>query len=194
MYKKDKNKISQTGKNGPLSGSADCKTGKNGQVNIGIDSKTSKPTGKSVPLGSNTDCKSTPLSGGADYKTTSRHIFLSKKLYLLILVGLTVSVLLMIAGFGLNFITGDTRNLSLEGIQEHALNPDDLIDLINNGQLTASMLLIYTGLLAMILVPAAGLIYITGYFIYKKQNTLALTAAGVLFILILSALIGLLKS
>ena len=58
----------------------------------------------------------------------------------------------------------------------------------------ASLIISYTGLLAIILVPAAGLIYILGYFTYRKKYNLALTAAGVLFILILSAVIGLLRS
>jgi hypothetical protein len=40
----------------------------------------------------------------------------------------------------------------------------------------------------------AGLIYIIWYYVYRKKNILALTAAGVLLILILSAVIGLLKS
>jgi uncharacterized membrane protein len=111
----------------------------------------------------------------------------------LILIGLSVAVLLLLAGFGLNFFNG-SGSLSLESLQEHALKPDVLIDAIKNNQMPASLIISYTGLLVIILVPAAGLIYILGYFTHRKKYYLALTAAGVLFILILSAVIGLLKS
>jgi len=126
-------------------------------------------------------------------KTGQVYSDLSGKLYLLILVGLSVAVLLMLAGFGLDFFNG-AGSLSLDSLQEHALNPAGLIDAIKNNQMPASQLISYAGLLAIILVPAAGLIYIIGYFTHRKKYNLALTAAGVLFILILSAVTGLLKS
>jgi hypothetical protein len=58
----------------------------------------------------------------------------------------------------------------------------------------ASLLVSYAGLFTIIFVPMAGLIYIIWYYVYRKKNILALTAAGVLLILILSAVIGLLNS
>jgi hypothetical protein len=82
----------------------------------------------------------------------------------------------------------------LDSLQDHALTPAGLIYLLKNNQIPASLIISYAGLLAIILVPAAGLIYILGYFTHKKKYKLALTAAGVLFVLILSAVIGLLKS
>ena len=127
-----------------------------------------------------------------DHKTGGSYSALSRKLYLLILIGLCAAVLLLLTGFGLNFFNG-TGSLSLGSLQEHALNPSDLIDAIKNNQMPASLIISYAGLLAIILVPAAGLIYILGYFTQRKKYNLALTAAGVLFILILSAVIGLLK-
>ena len=163
MYKKDKNK---TGKTGPISDSADFETGSN------YSSLSGNKTG---------------------IKAGESHNFLPGKLYLLILIGLSVAVLLMLAGFGLNFFNG-TRNLSLSSLQEHALNPADLIDAIKNNQMPASLLVSYAGLFTIIFVPMAGLIYIIWYYVYRKKNILALTAAGVLLILILSAVIGLLKS
>lgn len=163
MYKKDKNK---TAKTGPISDSADFETGSNYS---------------SLP-GNKTGIKAGEI-----------HNFLPEKLYLLILIGLSAAVLLMLAGFGLNFFNG-ARNLSLSSLQEHALNPADLTDAIKNNQMPASLLVSYAGLLTIIFVPIAGLIYIIGYYVYRKKNILALAAAGVLLILILSAVIGLLKS
>ena len=77
MDKKDKNKISQTGKTvktGPAGNGADFKNGSN---------YNSLPENK------------------ADIKAGESYSFLSGKLYLLILIGLAVAVLLMFAGFGL---------------------------------------------------------------------------------------------
>jgi hypothetical protein len=128
----------------------------------------------------------------SDIKTGGSYSALSRKLYLLILIGLCAAVLLLLTGFGLNFFN-NTGSLSLGNLQEHALNPDFLIFAIKNNQMPASLIISYAGLLAIILVPAAGLIYILGYFTQRKKYNLALTAAGVLFILILSAVIGLLK-
>jgi hypothetical protein len=129
----------------------------------------------------------------ADIKTGPSYSVLSHKLYLLILIGLCAAVLLLLAGFGLGFFNS-ARDLSLGNLQEQAFSPDSLTDALKNNLIPASQLISYAGLLAIILVPAAGLIYIIGYFTYRKNNILALTAAGVLFILILSAVIGLLKS
>jgi hypothetical protein len=126
-------------------------------------------------------------------KTGKKFSDLAEKLYLLILIGLCAAVLLLLAGFGLNFFNG-AGSLSLDSLQEHALTPAGLIYSIKNNQVPASLILSYTGLLAIILIPAAGLIYMLGYFTLRKKYNLALTAAGVLFILILSAVIGLLKS
>ncbi len=126
-------------------------------------------------------------------KTGKKYNALAEKLYLLILIGLCVAVILLLAGFCLNFFNGAGR-LSLESLQQHALTPAGLINLLKNSQVSAGMIISYAGLLAIILVPAAGLIYILGYFTLRKKYNLALTAAGVLFILILSAVIGLLKS
>jgi hypothetical protein len=129
----------------------------------------------------------------ADIKTGENYSALSGKLYLLILIGLCAAVLLLLAGFSLNFFSG-SGSLSLESLQEHALKPDVLIDAIKNNQMPATLIISYAGLLVIILVPAAGLIYILGYFTHRKKYNLGLTAAGVLFILILSAVIGLLRS
>jgi hypothetical protein len=126
-------------------------------------------------------------------KTGKNSSTLSGKLYLLILVGLSAAILLLITGFAMDFFNG-SWNLSLESLQEHTLNPAVLIDAIKNNQIPASLMIGYAGLFSIILVPALGLIYIIGYFFYLKKFNLALTAAGVLFILILSAVIGLLKS
>jgi uncharacterized membrane protein len=131
--------------------------------------------------------------GGTAYKTGGIYSALSQKLFLLILIGLSVAVLLLLAGFTLDFLNG-TGSLSLESLEEHALNPDFLFDAIKNNQMPASLIISYAGLLVIILVPAAGLIYILGYFTHRKKYHLALAAAGVLFILILSAVIGLLRS
>jgi hypothetical protein len=155
---------------------------------------------KAKSAGENADFKTGATSAGnilpgdkADKKTVGSYSALSGKLYFLILVGLSVAILLMLAEFGLDFFNG-TRNLSLESLHENALNPAGLIDAIKNSQMPASLLISYAGLLTIIFVPAAGLIYIMGYFTYRKKYSLALAAAGVLFILILSAVIGLLKS
>ena len=126
-------------------------------------------------------------------KTSESYRSLSWKLYILILIGLSIAVLLMLAGFGMYF-TNSAQNLSLGNLQENALNHADLIYLLKNNQLPASLLISYTGVLTIIFVPMAGLIYIIGYFAYRKHKILALTAAAVLFILILSAAIGLLKT
>lgn len=126
-------------------------------------------------------------------QTGSSRGALSGKLFLLILIGLCVAVILLLAGFVMNFFNG-AGNLNLDNLQEHALNPDDIIFAIKNNQMPASMMVGYIGLLAIILVPAAGLIYIIGYFFYRKKYNLAMSAAGVLLILMLSAVIGLLKS
>ncbi|HEX7560964.1 MAG TPA: DUF1634 domain-containing protein [Candidatus Humimicrobiaceae bacterium] len=126
-------------------------------------------------------------------KTGKKFSDLAEKLYLLILIGLCAAVLLLLAGFGLNFFNG-AGSLSFDSLQEHALTPAGLIYSIKNNQVPASLILSYTGLLAIILIPAAGLIYMLGYFTLRKKYNLVLTAAGVLFILILSAVIGLLKS
>jgi uncharacterized membrane protein len=178
MHKKEKNTIDQA-ETISLAGSA--------EVNI-----------KAIPTCDNADFRTGSnrniLAGNkSDYKTSGIYSALSQKLYLLILIGLSVAVLLLLAGFGLNFFNG-SGSLSLESLQEHALKPDVLIDAIKNNQMPASLIISYTGLLVIILVPAAGLIYILGYFTHRKKYYLALTAAGVLFILILSAVIGLLKS
>jgi hypothetical protein len=123
-------------------------------------------------------------SGDKTYLNTGPgYSALSRKLYMLILIGLCAAVLLLLAGFFLDFFNG-SGSLSLENLQEQALTPAGLIYSLNNNQM---------GLLAIIFVPAAGLIYIIGYFTYRKKYNLALTAAGVLFILILSAVIGLLR-
>jgi hypothetical protein len=163
-----------------------------------------------LACGSVESIKTSPAGGIADFKTGGNHntlpgnktvkkaggiyTALSGKLYLLILVGLAVAVILMLAGFGLNYSIGTTRNLSLDSLQENNLNPDGLIDAIKNNKISSGLLISYAGLLTIILVPAAGLIYIIGHFTYIKKYNLALAAAGVLFILILSAVIGLLKS
>ena len=126
-------------------------------------------------------------------KTGKKFSDLAEKLYLLILIGLCAAVLLLLAGFGLNFFNG-AGSLSLDSLQEHALTPIVLIYSIKNNQVPASLIISYAGLLVIILIPAAGLIYMLGYFTLRKKYNLVLTAAGVLFILILSAVIGLLKS
>ena len=126
-------------------------------------------------------------------KTGKKYSALAEKLYLLILIGLCTAVILLLAGFCLNFFNG-AGSLSLDSLQEHALTPAALIYLLKSNQVPASLTISYAGLLAIILVPAAGLIYILGYLTYRKKYNLALAAAGVLFILILSAVIGLLKS
>jgi hypothetical protein len=137
--------------------------------------------------------KTSSASLNADYKSSGSYSTLSRKLYLLILIGLCAAVLLLLVGFGLNFFNF-AGSLNLDSLQEHALTPSGLIYLSKNNQMPASLIMSYAGLLAVILVPAVGLIYILGYFMYRKKYNLALTAAGVLFILILSAVIGLLKS
>jgi hypothetical protein len=179
MYKKEKNIINPADAVN-LTGSteADLKAGPAG------DSADFKTTGNCSPLAT---------GGKSGIKTGGSYSALSGKLHLLILIGLSVAVLLLLAGFGLNFFNG-ARNLSLKSLQENTLSPTALIDAIENNQMPASLLAGYAGLIAMILVPAAGLIYILGYFTRRKKYNLALAAAGVLFILILSAVIGLLKS
>jgi hypothetical protein len=139
------------------------------------------------------DLKTSSASASADYKTGGSYSALSRKLYILILIGLCAAVILLLAGFGLNFFNG-AWSLNLDSLQELALTPAGLIYLLKNNQMPASLIISYSGLLAIILVPAAGLIYILGYFMHRKKYNLALAAAGVLFILILSAVIGLLKS
>jgi hypothetical protein len=178
MLKKEKN-INDTAETVKVAGSA--------EVNI-----------KAIQTCDNADFKTgsnrNTLAGDkADIKTGGNYSALSGKLYLLILIGLSIAVLLLLAGFGLGFFNS-AGNLNLENLKENNLNPSDLIDAIKNNQIPASQLIIYAGLLAIILVPAAGLIYILGYFTHRKKYNLALTSAGVLFILILSAVIGLLKS
>jgi hypothetical protein len=166
MYKKDKNKIIQTGRTGPAGESSDFKIG-----NV-----------------------SGSMSGNSnDVKTVKSCSTLSGKLYLLILIGLSVAVFLMLSGMGLNFLNG-AGDLNLDGLQENTFTPVFLIDAIKNSQMTANLLISYAGLIAMILVPAAGLVFILVHFTCRKKFNLALTAAGVLFMLILSAVIGLLKS
>ena len=200
MYKKDKNKISQVSQTGKISQT--FRNGRNGSTGDRADIKTGgiEANLKACSAGCSTDFKTVSdrvsLAPGdkADIKTGGSYSTLSEKLYLLILIGLSVAVLLMLAGFGLNFLNSGARTLSLGSLQEHALNPADLIYLLKNNQMPASMIAGYAGVLTIIFIPAAGLIYIIGYFAYRKNNILALTAAGVLLILIMSAVIGLLKS
>jgi hypothetical protein len=178
MHNKEKNIINQA-ELVTLTGSAvaDLKTS---PANDGTDFKTAGACG--------------PLQGiNAEIKDSKSYSALSVKLYLLILIGLSVAVLLLLAGFGLNFFNG-AGSLNLDSLQEHALNPADLINALENNRMPASLMIGYAGFLVIILVPAAGLMYIIGYFFYRKKYNLALTATGVLFILILSAVIGLLKS
>jgi hypothetical protein len=139
------------------------------------------------------DLKASSASAGADYRTAGSYSALSRKLYILILIGLCAAVILLLAGFGLNFFSG-AGSLNLDSLQEHALDPAGLTYLLKNNQMPAGQTISYAGLLAIILVPSAGLIYILGYFMHRKKYILALAAAGVLFILVLSAIIGLLKS
>jgi hypothetical protein len=197
MYKKEKNIIIPA-KSANLTGTeSGLKTGSSGSGadfkigSIKADLKTN-PAGESADVKTIRDCNSIP-GGNAAIKAGDSISSLSGKLYLLILIGLSVAVLLLLAGFSLNFFKGD-RDLNLNSLQENALAPADLIDAIKNNQMPSSLVMGYAGLLAIILVPAAGLIYIIGHFFYRKIYNLALAAAGVLFILILSAVIGLLKS
>ena len=197
MYKKEKNTIIPA-KSANLTGTeSDLKTraaGSGADFKIGsikADLKTNL-AGESADVKTIRDCNSIPGSNAA-IKVGDSNSALSGKLYLLILIGLSVAVLLLLAGFSLYFFNGD-RDLNLNSLQENALVPADLIDTIKNNQMPASLVMGYAGLLAIILVPAIGLIYIIGHFFYRKTYSLALAAAGVLFILILSAVIGLLKS
>ena len=200
MYKKEKN-ISNSADTVNLTGGTESGL-KTGSPCDGPDFKTA---------GIETDRKAGPAGDGPDFKTggtcgslasynkthikagNNRYGTLSGKLSLLTLIGLSVAVLLLLAGFGLNFFNG-AGNLNSGSLQEHALNPADLIDAIRNNQMQVGLLISYAGLIAIILVPAAGLIFIMSYFTCRKKYNLAITAAGVLFILILSAVIGLLKT
>ena len=179
MYNKEKNIINPADA-ANLTGNTEA----NIKASLAGDSVDFKATGNCSPLASGSK---------SDIKTRGSNSALAGKLYLLILIGLCAAVLLLLTGFGLNFFNG-AGSLSLDSLHEHALTPADLTYLLKNNQMPASLIISYVGLLGIILVPVTGLIYILGYFTHRKKYNLALAAAGVLFILILSAVIGLLKS
>jgi hypothetical protein len=113
---------------------------------------------------------------------------LNRHLFLLITVMLILVMIFVISSFIIN-IVAETSYADMENVETNTVRLTDLFSFFREAE-TKSAMLPYLGMMMLIAIPAIGLLYVTGYFIYKKNVRFALIGTGVLSIIILSLVIG----
>ena len=114
---------------------------------------------------------------------------LNRHLFLLITVALAIAMAFLLFSFILNIIM-DRNYSDIKNLESNTIKLADFSSIIKNRAGTDFILLPYTGILILIAIPITGLLYAAGYFIYRRNIRFALISAGVLFIIILSLLLG----
>ena len=113
---------------------------------------------------------------------------LNRHLFLLLTVMLILVMVFVISSFIINIVM-ESSYADMENVEANTVGLTDLFRLIREKEINGSMLP-YLGMMMLIAIPVIGLLYVTGYFIYKKNVRFALIGTGVLLIIILSIVIG----
>ena len=112
-------------------------------------------------------------------------------LFKILSTGLIIGLVFMAAGFILNFING----ITIEP-EKLVLNKDvyhNLIEYLKGFITLTPESYSFTGILILILIPVAGVIFAIFFFAKRKNYKLALISTGVLIILAISFLVGFFK-
>ena len=114
---------------------------------------------------------------------------LSRHLFWLITVALAAAMVFVTFSFAINIFM-DRSYTDIENIKNNTITLTDFFRIIIDPEEMNIAMLPYLGILVLISIPVAGLLYATGYLIYRKNIKFALISAGVIFIIILSLAIG----
>lgn len=114
------------------------------------------------------------------------------RLYKIMAAGLIISMAVLAAGFLINIIKYDNF-ADMEKLEENSLNPDFIYDMIKDPSFSRLPLINYAGIIMLILVPVAGLVYVLAFYIRMKNTKTALIIVAVILILALSAAIGFIR-
>ena len=112
-------------------------------------------------------------------------------LFKILSIGLIISLIFMAAGFILNFIKG-----SLIEPEKLILNKNvyhNSIEYLKGFITLTPEPYSFTGILFLILIPVAGVIFAIFFFAKRKNYKLALISTGVLLILLISFFVGFFK-
>jgi uncharacterized membrane protein len=112
-------------------------------------------------------------------------------LFKILSIGLIISLIFMAAGFILNFIKGSPIEPEKLVLNENVYH--NSIEYLKGFIALTPESYSFTGILFLILIPVAGVIFAIFFFAKRKNYKLALISTGVLVILLISFLVGFFK-
>ncbi len=112
-------------------------------------------------------------------------------LFKILSIGLIISLIFMAAGFILNFIKGSP--IEPEKLVLNANVYHNSIEYLKGFITLTPESYSFTGILFLILIPVAGVIFAIFFFAKRKNYKLAFISTGVLIILLISFLLGFFK-
>lgn len=117
---------------------------------------------------------------------------MNRNLYKIYTIGLIICLVFMVAGIAFYVFNG-IKAVNIAEISEDNIGLKQLIyGLINNREFDFE-LLTSIGILALIAIPIAAVIFVLIYFLIRKNYRQCLISIGVLLILILSIIAGLVQ-
>lgn len=114
---------------------------------------------------------------------------MNKNLYKILTIGLIISLVLMLAGFVFGIFSNVSKGNIIDNAEENIELDQFISELVNNKEFDP-WLLSSVGILIMIAIPVAAVLFVSIYFLIKKNYKLCLISAGVLLVLALSAVAG----
>jgi uncharacterized membrane protein len=119
----------------------------------------------------------------------NRNFNMNRNLYKILTIGLIVSLVLMLAGFVFGIFNNVSEKNIIDNAEENIELDQFISELINNKEFDP-WLLSSVGILIMIAIPVVAVLFVSAYFLIKKNYKLFLISIGVLLVLALSAVAG----
>ena len=114
---------------------------------------------------------------------------MNRNLYKILTIGLIISLAFMIAGFVFGMFNNINEGNIIETSEDN-IKLDQFVSGLKNNKEFDPWLLSSIGILIMIAIPVAAVLFALTYFLIKKNYKLCLISIGVLLVLILSAIAG----
>ncbi len=119
----------------------------------------------------------------------NRNFNMNRNLYKILTIGLIISLVFMIAGFVFGIVESIKEGNIIETSEDN-FTLDQIISNIGNNEEFDLLLLSSIGILIMIAIPVIAVLFVSTYFLIKKNYKLCLISISVLLVLALSAAAG----
>jgi len=112
---------------------------------------------------------------------------MNRNLYKILTIGLIIGLVFMVTGFVFG-IFNNTKEGNIIETSENNIKLDQFFSELKNNKDFDPTLLSSMGILIMIAIPVVAVLFVSTYFLIKKNYKLCLISIGVLLVLILSAI------